>query len=97
MCASSLPHPPLPPLLLLEPLDVQLGAAQYVCHLGLHGHGNRGGAERVAGGGAVSGGGERRARGKPGHLSPQRLVHRLALQQLGSDEREGKSKMTEDF
>lgn len=43
------PQPSLPSFLLLQPLDVQLGAPQNICHLGLHGHGYRGGARGMAG------------------------------------------------
>lgn len=85
MANLSSPHPPLPPLLFLEPLDVQFRSTQHVRHLGLHGHGNRGGTGWVAGDGGQTGGGERGAGGKSGHLPSQRLVHGLALQQLGSD------------
>lgn len=68
---SSVPHPPLPPLLLLEPLDVHLGPPENVRHLGLHGHGDRGGAEGMAGGGAGGGGQEGRTGGEAGHLPSQ--------------------------
>lgn len=88
----SSPHPPLPPLLLLQPLDVHLGPAQHVRHLGLHGQGSRGGARRMAGRGAETGGGERGARGKSGRLPSQRLVHGLALKELGSDRGGGDNK-----
>lgn len=39
----------------------------------------------MAGDGAESGGGKRGTRGKSGCLPPQRLVHCLALEELGSD------------
>ncbi len=39
----------------------------------------------MAGGGAESGGRDRGTRGKSGRLPPQRLVHGLALKELGSD------------
>lgn len=94
----ALPHPPLPPLLLLEPLDVQLGSAQHVRHLGLHGHGGGGGAGWVARGRAERGGRERGTGGNPGQLPSQRLVHGLALKKLGSDrigrKRQRKKKIT---
>lgn len=94
---ASSPIPPLPSLLLLQPLDVHLGPAQHVRHLGLHRQRSRGGAEGVAGDGAESGGRELRTRGKSGRLPSQRLVHGLALEKLGSDGggREGEKKTTQ--
>lgn len=46
----------------------------------------------MAGRGAETGGGERGARGKSGRLPSQRLVHGLALKELGSDRGGGDNK-----
>lgn len=84
-CSACVPHErsplaPLIPLFLLQPLDVQLGSPEHVGHLGLHGKGRRG-AQGVSRWRCVRGG-VRRAGGETRHTASQRLIHRLALQQL---------------
>lgn len=68
------------PLFLLQPLDVQLSSPKHVGHLSLHG--NRWGRAQGVSRWRYMRDRVRRAGGETRHTASQRLVHRLALQQL---------------